>query len=254
MKKDLLFYEAYESFYKMSENSNAFRAFCRDAFGEDFSQDGFSDVNQVNMILPYIPHGDATKVLDIGCGNGKMLKYLQKKTNCSIFGFDYSANAIEAAKLDSTENAEFQEGIIGEIEYPEDFFDTIISMDTMYFAKDMQAFVGQIKRWLKRDGTIFVAYQEGDVMPNTQNKDSTVLAKAFKANNLEYAVTDITKQTYEMLKKKRLVAQKYREEFIKEGNKEWFDMLIGQTDCTAENYEHFSAEMARYIYIVKNGK
>ncbi len=54
-KKDLLFYDAYEAFYAMAEKSNAFQAFCKDAFGEDFSQDGFSNVEQIDMILQYIP-------------------------------------------------------------------------------------------------------------------------------------------------------------------------------------------------------
>ena len=54
MKEDLLFYKEYEDFYAMAKQSKAFEAFCRDAFGEDFSQDGFSDVAQIDMILKYI--------------------------------------------------------------------------------------------------------------------------------------------------------------------------------------------------------
>lgn len=54
-KKELLFYDAYEEFYTMAGKSDAFHVFCKDAFGEDFSQDGFSDVKQIDMILQYIP-------------------------------------------------------------------------------------------------------------------------------------------------------------------------------------------------------
>ena len=50
-KNDLLFYSAYEEFYAMAEQSEAFKNFCKDAFGEDFSQDGFSDKEQIDMIL-----------------------------------------------------------------------------------------------------------------------------------------------------------------------------------------------------------
>lgn len=250
-KKDLMFYEEYESFYAMAEQSGAFRHFCKDAFGEDFSQDGFSDIKQVDMILPYITEGESTRILDIGCGNGKMLRYLQNRTNCSICGFDYSANAIKTAIEHSGLNDEFREGIIGEIEYPKEYFDVIISMDTMYFAKDMSEFVGQMKEWLKSDGTIFVAYQEGDVMPKTANENTTVLAKAFRTNGLDYTVTDITRHTYEMLEKKRQAAILHKEEFLKEGNKEWFDMLMWQTECVMEGYEQFALNMARYIYVVK---
>ena len=54
MKKDLLFYDAYEDFYEMAAGSKVFESFCRDAFGEDFSQDGFSDIEQVNKILQHL--------------------------------------------------------------------------------------------------------------------------------------------------------------------------------------------------------
>ena len=111
-KTDLLFYTAYEEFYTMAETSEAFQNFCRDAFGEDFSQDGFSDIEQINQIFNYIPNKEDVHILDIGCGNGKMLGYLQKKTGAFIHGFDYSGKAIETAKALYQENADFREGII----------------------------------------------------------------------------------------------------------------------------------------------
>ena len=63
-KHKLLFYDAYEDFYAMTGKSDAFRAFCRDAFGEDFSQDGFSDLEQVDRILKYIPKAENVHILD----------------------------------------------------------------------------------------------------------------------------------------------------------------------------------------------
>ena len=154
-KKELLFYDAYEAFYAMAKESNAFQSFCKDAFGEDFSQDGFSNKEQIDMILQYIPQNDDVHILDIGCGNGKMLGYLQQETKSCIHGFDYSEEAISTAQALFHENAEFREGIIGQIEYPEEKFDVIISMDTLYFATDMTAFVAQVRKWLKKDGVFF---------------------------------------------------------------------------------------------------
>lgn len=53
-KEKLLFYNEYEEFYEMAETSIAFQRFCFDAFGQDLSQDGFSDIEQIDMILPLI--------------------------------------------------------------------------------------------------------------------------------------------------------------------------------------------------------
>lgn len=42
--QDLLFFKEYEAFYSMAAKSGVFGEFCKKAFGEDFSQDGFSDI------------------------------------------------------------------------------------------------------------------------------------------------------------------------------------------------------------------
>lgn len=250
-KKDLLFYDAYEEFYTMAENSKAFQSFCKNAFGKDFSQDGFSNLEQIDMILKYIPRKDNVHILDIGCGNGKMLGYLQKNTNAYIHGFDYSEKAIKTAQYLFPENSEFREGIIGEIDYPEDFFDVIISMDTMYFAKDMTSFVAQVKKWLKQDGVFFVGYQEGDVIPKTENIDTTMLSKALVMNDMNYEAIDITESTYELLKTKRVSAINHKADFEAEGYLNWFEMLIGQTECATEPFGEFEKNMARYIYVIR---
>ena len=250
-KEELLFYDAYEDFYKMAKESNAFKAFCKDAFGEDFSQDGFSNIEQIDMILKYIPKREDVHILDIGCGNGKMLAYLQEKTGAYIHGFDYSEQAIQTAKILFSNKSEFHEGIIGKIEYPEESFDVITSMDTMYFAKDMCAFVAQIKKWLKPNGVFFVGYQEGDVMPKTESVETTVLAEALRKSGLSFEATDITKQTYELLKTKRDAAIAHEEEFEAEGHKNWYDLLMWQTECVTESFEQFKGKMARYIFVVR---
>ena len=254
MKENLLFYSAYEEFYSMAANSEAFKAYCKDAFGADFSQDGFSDLNQINLILSYIPNSDNLHILDIGCGNGKMLKYLQKKTNGYIHGFDYSENAIKTALSQNKHNSDFRVGIIGEIEYPSEMFDVIISMDTLYFAKDMSKFVHQVHTWLKTNGIFLIGYQEGDIMPKTENSESTVIAKALKENNLKYKVTDITDDTYYLLKKKRESILKYQKEFADEGLSDWFEVVLGQTNCATVPLDDYSKNNARYIYIASKSK
>lgn len=250
-KEKLLFYNEYEQFYDMAKNSAAFKDYCADAFGRDFSQDGFSDITQIDMVLPYIPTKQDVHILDIGCGNGKMLGYLQEKTGAFIHGFDFSRKAITNANALFTQNSDFREGVIGEIEYPDNSFDVVISMDTMYFARDLSAFVGQIRRWLKPDGVFFAGYQEGDVVERTYDEYTTDLAKALKNNGMTFEAKNITGQTYELLKTKRAAAITHKAEFEKEGHLQWFDMLMMQTKCAQESYQQFEKSMARYIYIAR---
>jgi len=249
--KDLLFYDAYESFYAMADQSSAFRSYCKEAFGEDFSQDGFSDIQQIDLIMQNASLSPASHILDIGCGNGKMLGYLQRKTGAHISGFDYSDHAIRTARALYPVNTDFRVGIIGEIQYPAESFDLVTSMDTMYFAKDMTAFVSQVKNWLKPNGILFAGYQEGDVMPRTKTIQTAELTKALQANQMTFRVMDITRQTYDLLHRKRQAALHHEAVFESEGFREWFDLLIDQTECITVPYEQFQQKMARYIYIAQ---
>lgn len=252
MKDKLLFYNAYESFYKMAESSKSFKEYCCDAFGADFSQDGFSDINQINKMLNYIPKDGDVHILDVGCGNGKMLNYLQDHTGAYIHGFDYSESAIDFAISNiNKKKSDFRVGIIGEIEYEANSFDLITSMDSMYFAKDMKGFVSQMKRWLKLNGVIFIGYQEGDIMPKTINSESTLIVQALKANNMTYEVYDITYETYTLLRKKRKSIIAHRNDLLLEGLQEWYDVVIGQTDCAEVSYEEYKNNNARYIIIAR---
>lgn len=251
MKKDYLFYREYEAFYKMAAKSDVFGAFCKKAFGGDFSQDGFSDIRQVDRILAYIPKNGQAHILDIGCGNGKMLAYLQEKTGAMIHGFDYSVQAVRTAKKRYPHASDFRQGIIGEIEYPDEAFDVVVSMDTMYFAADMTKFTGQLFGWLRRGGTFFCAYQEGDVMPKTENVHTTKLAEALRTQGIAFETEDITKECYELLLRKRETALSMKEAFYAAGEGGWYQMLIGQTAYAQKPFEAFRKEMARYLFVAK---
>jgi len=246
-----LFYNAYENFYSMANESNCFKRYCITAYGADFSQDGFSDISHVNQILEYAPKSNDLHILDVGCGNGKMLKYLQSKIGGFIYGFDYSENAINTACADNVPNSDFKVGIIGETDYPSSKFDLIISMDTIYFAKEMKKFIKQIHTWLKNDGILFVGYQEGDIMSKTDNSESTVLAKALRANDFMYDVIDYTKQTYDMLTHKRKTIVEYKNDFLRENLYDWYTIILNQTNSVTVPYEDYIKSNARYIYIAR---
>lgn len=248
---NLLFYNEYEQFYGMAAESEIFHKFCEKAFGEDFSQDGFSDIHQIDRILPYVPKQKEAHILDIGCGNGKMLGYLQKRTGAFIHGFDYSQKAMETARQLFSFHSDFRTGVIGRINYPEDSFDVIVSMDSIYFCDDMGRFVGQLWNWLRPGGTFFCAYQEGDVMPKTERMETSELAKAFRENGINFEGIDITKDCYELLKRKRETAMLFQEEFHQAGETSWYDMLLMQTACVSEPFVDFQKKMARYIFIAR---
>ena len=235
----------------MASKSKCFKKYCFQAYGADFSQDGFSDIDQINLIFDYIPKVSDLHLLDIGCGNGKMLKYLQRHVGGHIHGFDFSKIAIHTACDSETENSDFRVGAMGEIDYPPQTFDLIISMDTMYFTKDMNYFVKQIYRWLKNNGVFFIGYQEGDIMPKTDNSETTVIANILRKNGFKYETIDYTRQTYDMLNHKRKTILNFQEDFIRENLQDWYFVILNQTNSAIMPFEDYKKKNARYIFIAK---
>lgn len=248
MKEDLMFYSAYEDFYSMAAKSAAFGEYCREAFGEDFSQDGFSDISQINRIIKMLPDRPESDILDIGCGNGKLLRYLRQELSCRIFGFDYSENAIKTAKALNNADSNFRVGVSDDIIYPDESFDAVLSMDSIYFTNDMPKLIGKIFSWLKPNGIFIAGYEEGDVMPRTLSADTSVIAQSFRKNRIEYTYEDISEETYGMLCRKRETIQKYKSKFDKEGISMWYDVVLHQTDSVLKGYEEYHKNNARYIF------
>lgn len=246
-KNNLLFYNEYEKFYKMVERSEVFGKFCRAACGEDLSQDGFGDMRQIGRIVGLLAEGQISEILDVGCGNGKLLGYIKDRREVNVHGFDFSENAIECARKNV--DGDFRVCTVDEADYPENSFDMVISMDSIYFAADMGKFAGRVKKWLKTGGIFFIGYTEGDVVPLGDGAENSLAARALSGCGMDFETLDITGETYELLRRKRECAEALRSGFEAEGAMEWYNMIMGQTECAAGGFEKFAGKMARYIFI-----
>ena len=89
------------------------------------------------------------------------------------------------------------------------------------------------------------------MIPKTENVETTELTKALKNNGMTYEVVDITRQTYDLLKVKREAALAHQAEFEAEGHKNWFELLLLQTECAAQTYKEFAKQMTRYIFVAR---
>lgn len=250
-KEDLVFYTAYEEFYAMAESSRAFSLYCQRAFGADFSQDGFSDREQVDLMLRLSGIGPRSKVLDMGCGNGKMMAYAREKTGAEVFGFDYSENAIRAAWERGLSREKFRVGVLGEISYPPSSFDAVFSMDTLYFVPDVEEAVRNILSWLRPGGRFLCGYEEGDVAPKTGSVSESVPVKAFQKLGIPYRAIDYTEETYRMLRRKREAVLSLKKEFCREGNGFWYKVILEQTSCARGSFEKFAEKNARYLFVAE---
>lgn len=253
-KGDMLFYNEYQEFYETTKKSRLFSEYCEGVFGLDFSQDGFSTIKQVDDLISIAKIKEKQTVLDIGCGNGKMLEYINEKTGVEVYGFDYSENAIQ----DATERTAFKKdyfhfetGSIGNINYKPEMFDTIISVDTMYFANNLSGFVQQIHNWLKPNGIFLCFYGEGHLKPKSKDQYNTELAEAFDELKISYEVLDYNEEHYELMKHKRLVADKMKQDFIENNMELWYHCAIDQSIDDNMTLDEFVQHYNRYLYIIR---
>jgi len=115
----------------------------------------------MGIILDSIEFKEGYKVLDIGCSKGTLLIELRHRIGdkCELIGIDRSAKRIEKAKkLAKDLDIKFEEGIIENIQYDDNYFDVVLS--TFLFHRlnieSKNKGVKELKRVLKSNKKILI--------------------------------------------------------------------------------------------------
>lgn len=110
------------------------------------------------------PHKHA---LDIGCGAGKYLKYLQLK-GFRTSGLDSSESAVEMTKDLLGDQGKIILADMYEYQYPSNTYDLIISHATLHHGmkKDVVTLLDKIFEALVKDGKIFLSLPSDDCIKN----------------------------------------------------------------------------------------
>jgi len=243
---ELHMFDIYESFYAKIENSLIFAKYCEAVYGIDFSQDGFADFEQIKDLLARLSLKSNSKMLDIGCGNGKFCEYVHIQTGAKVYGFDYSPVAIKSAKKRLAGQSEnFIVAAIDSQDYPEMSFDAIVSIDTLYFTDDLETIIKRIMRWLKPYG-IFAAYY----MEDTRGQDETQLAQILRTNGLICEVNDYSEAHYRLMRRKHDTALAMRNELERDGLVEHTKRMLQESYDKSVTIESLQ-DKHRYLYTVR---
>jgi SAM-dependent methyltransferase len=100
----------------------------------------------------YYPGRERTKILEIGCSGGPLLKSLLSQGYSYIYGIDNSREAIRLCKRRGLKNVFLMDGVKPNFNSEE--FDLIIASDVLEHIQDDEKAVKEWKRILKRDGVI----------------------------------------------------------------------------------------------------
>ncbi len=95
-------------------------------------------------------------VLDVACGNGTFLWELSKKAKIQANGIDISENMICSAKI-RYPNMSFEVKPCYPLEWSNESIDIITVCCAFHHFDNPQGFVGECKRVLKKNGTVYIA-------------------------------------------------------------------------------------------------
>ncbi len=257
--EELHMYDIYQSFYQRVEFSKAFGKYCKKVFGIDLSQDGFTSLNQLKLLLSKLNITSSDLCLDIGCGNGKIAEYISDQTQAKIIGIDYSEIAIKYG-LERTRSKrnrlDYLHAEINNFEIKKDKFSVIYLIDSIYFSKDYLQTIKNILSNLKPGGRLGIFYSDFVFEKDKQIKkiefNETAIAQVFHKINQEYSYIDLIKEHYEHMKLKNKIGKLMFKDFLKEGNMQLQEKIVNESIADGVSFDDFSKFSNRYLYVVKN--
>lgn len=138
-------------------------------------------------------------VLDAGCGSGNLGKYLDIK---NLYGIDLSKEAIE--KIDKTRYKKIFVASLEKMPFPNNFFDTIISIQVIQYPEDPEKIFKELVRvtknkivitsanfnWFKLKSIIYPPYRKKylELISKERYISNTVFKKLAKEYDLELKI------------------------------------------------------------------
>ena len=242
----------YDYFFSLEKKSEAHREFLRQVYGMDLSQHGLTDQGELQLLADYLKTHSHQKVLDLGCGNGRITEYLASFSGAGFHGIDISEEAIREARERTRAHADrlrFSIANLNHLDLPPRSYDLILSIDTLYYADNPIQLLRDIRSLLK-EGGVFIAYYSQWIMDEAYADnllpDNTHLAKALREQGFTYQAKDLTASGLNHWKRKLSVLEATKEAFEAEGH----TALWNYRHREAERYARWGdGKYGRYFYV-----
>lgn len=130
--------------------------------------DGNLFINRLTIENLDIKPGE--KILEVGMGNGAFVKEIaERESSVKYVGCDFSETMIAEARnlnneLVAAERADFVLSSLNNLPFPDESFNTVFTVNTIYFWEDPEKELEEIRRVLKKGGKLHVALRPKSVM------------------------------------------------------------------------------------------
>ncbi len=240
----------YNEFYRRAKDSKAHSELCRKVYGQDFCQHGMLDMNQLDRLIAVSRLNKDTRVLELGSGTGFITEYISDMTQCRITGIDISVEAVEHASArtkDKRSRVVFETKNMENLNYPDGTFDTVISIDTLYFVKDLENTVRQMVKVLKPKGSMYMFYHVDPDLGDCPGADPvrcSQLGVVLDRLSLNYQAIDFTAENSKHWELRRQVLSELKTQFKEEDNMYLYDSRM--EECMSNMCDFY-----RFLYMVE---
>jgi ubiquinone/menaquinone biosynthesis C-methylase UbiE len=251
-RSNYLYYHYYH-FWQAAFDSKAHTQLCERAFGKDLCQDGMVDMAALEDVIAGLNISPGKRLFDLGCGVGMISEHISDVTGASVVGLDYAPEAVKAA-LDRTvekrNRLDFVQGDMNDLNLEPASFDVAMSLDTLYWAVDLEATVAKLAEVVKPGGQICIFMMQGPWDNDPSGKvpaEGTNLGQVLAKLGLRYEAHDYTEQNKAFWKRNYQAAVELLDAFRAEGNEFIALSLIKESE--EEFLPAIEADkMTRYLY------
>ena len=246
----------YDTFFAEAEGSKAHSKFCTRVYGRDLCQHGMADMQQLAVLLDVLALEAGSRVLDMGCANGRLTEYIADVAGAHVTGVDISPVGIKQAEVSTAgkrDRLEFYVGNIVDWRPPPAKgagFDTLLLIDTLYFV-DVRKALEHAKRLVAPGGQIGILFSQWIQPGRSQERlrpEGTIVGRTLQQCGLSFWTWDFSAQEIAHWRKKLDVAARMRSVFEAEGNLWLYEFRLGEAKNHARTIGAHTR--SRYLYLV----
>lgn len=131
-----------------------------DQLAEEYAQHRTVQPEVMKELLSVGKIRSTSKILEVGCGTGNYIGAIKSAAGCECWGIDPSSQMLSKARENFLQ-IDFRFGIGERIEFQDNFFDLVFSVDVIHHIQDRSGYFKEAFRTLAPDGRILTVTESG---------------------------------------------------------------------------------------------
>ena len=211
----------YASSFLQTASSTAYQQYNHQVHGKHLLHQNMVFPAQLAGLIEVLSLGQGDRFADLGCATGDLTTYIANQTGAMGLGLDFAVGAVQLAQTRAKDRSdlEFVVGDLDDLKLEAHAFDAVLSIDTLYFAEDLQQTV-QTALGALRPGGRFAAFFSQTRAANdaaTEVAPGGRLGQVLHALDVPFHSRDYTDEAHNHWKRVRSVLDALRPAFEAEG-------------------------------------